>query len=410
MEKPENAVDFPTRLVGEGLVTVDVPELEFLVGPSSQRNRSRAPVFYNPVMEFSRDIAVLSIQAYQKEARREMVICEPLTGSGVRGLRYAAEIEGVREVVINDISARAFRLAQHNVRRNGLSGCVTVLNQDANLLLNSHSKPRGRFDAIDVDPFGSPVRYLDSALRAIRNGGLLALTATDMAALCGVHPKACARRYGGRPLRTEYCHEIAIRLLLGCLAATASKQDLGVNVRLSYSADHYIRAFATLEYGAKKANRNMDEMGYIQHCFKCLHRELHRSPFVSDMPTECDECGSSISSAGPLWLGLLTDVDFSRRVVEEASLKAFRDGQRIRQLLTTISGEANATPTYYVLDRICAKLGMPVPSIQDVTRALRQSGFQATPTHFNSRGLKSDASIRDMKSVINRFKDTTSFK
>jgi len=410
LEKSENIVDFPIESVEEGIVRVDVPKLDDLIEPCLQCNRSRAPVFYNPVMEFNRDIAVLALQAYQREVRREITICEPLTGCGIRGLRYAAEIKGVKEVVINDISVRAFRLAHHNVKRNRLIGRVVTLNQDANFLLNSHSRSRTRFDAIDVDPFGSPVRYLDSALRAIRNGGLLALTATDMAALCGVHPKACARRYGGRPLRTEYCHEIAIRLLLGCVAMTASKYDLEVNVRFSYKADHYIRTFFTLEYGAKKANGNMDKMGYIRHCFSCLHRVLHRSLFDPSLLTKCDECGSPVHSAGPLWLGTLTDADFCKRVEEETASKAFRYGQRIRQLLITIKGETDAPPTYYVLDRICAKLGLRVPSIQRVTRALKQSGFQAAPTHFNSRGIKSDASVRDMKAIMNHVTSTTSFK
>jgi tRNA (guanine26-N2/guanine27-N2)-dimethyltransferase len=41
------------------------------------------------------------------------------------------------------------------------------------------------YDAIDLDPYGTPAHFLDSALQAVAEGGLLAVTATDMAVLCG---------------------------------------------------------------------------------------------------------------------------------------------------------------------------------------------------------------------------------
>ena len=102
-------------------------------------------------------------------------------------------------------------------------------------------RPKKRFDIVDIDPFGTPAPFLDSAFRAIRNNGLVASTATDLAPLCGVHAKACVRKYGGRPMRTEYCHELAVRLLAGCTATLAAKHDIGIRVLFSHSSEHYIR-------------------------------------------------------------------------------------------------------------------------------------------------------------------------
>ncbi|RLI14071.1 hypothetical protein DRO41_06375, partial [Candidatus Bathyarchaeota archaeon] len=212
---------FPTEIVEEGEVRVLVPKLKAFVKSPSEYAPSKAPVFYNPVMELNRDIAVLALQAYQRTVNREISVCEPLAGCGVRGTRFAVEVDGVKKVVMNDINEKAFKLASYNVEMNKLDKRVLVRNEDANFLLSSYGAPRKRFDAIDIDPFGSPTPYIDSAVRALRSGGLLALTATDMAPLCGVYPKACIRKYGGKPLRTEYCHEIAVRLLAGCLATTA---------------------------------------------------------------------------------------------------------------------------------------------------------------------------------------------
>jgi tRNA (guanine26-N2/guanine27-N2)-dimethyltransferase len=182
--------DFPTETISEGKVKVVVPKLKAYRKLPSDYAPSKAPVFYNPVMELNRDLAVLALQAHQKRVNRGLRICEPLTASGLRGIRFAAEVEGIEKIVMGDINERAFKLAQHNIALNKLTDKVEVINKEANFLLNSYSAPHKRFDCIDIDPFGSPVHFLDSAVRALRDEGLLAVTATDMAPLCGVHPQA----------------------------------------------------------------------------------------------------------------------------------------------------------------------------------------------------------------------------
>ena len=93
-----------------------VPKLEaYGVNPSDYAP-SKAPVFYNPVMEFNRDLTVLAFQAYQRMVDREISICEPLTSQGIRGVRFAAEISGVKKVLISDINEHAYKLAKHNVQ------------------------------------------------------------------------------------------------------------------------------------------------------------------------------------------------------------------------------------------------------------------------------------------------------
>jgi len=393
-------MDFPTEIIQEGKVKVLVPKLKEFVKSPSEYAPSKAPVFYNPVMELNRDIAVLASQAYQRTLNREITVCEPLAGCGIRGIRFATEVEGVEKVVINDINAKAFQLASYNVRMNELSERVVVKNEDANFLLSSYGAPRKRFDVIDLDPFGSPVHYLDSAIRALRNSGLLILTATDMAPLCGVHPKACVRKYGGKPLRTEYCHELAVRLLAGSLAMTAAKYEMGINIIFSHSTDHYVRIYATAKYGAKKGNENVKNMGYILHCFKCLHREPAKGLFLTKHAGKCIECGSKMHVAGPLWLGKLFDGQFCELVKKEVKRRAFKQGKKIRKILTLIENEVEAPITYYVVDKLCDTLNLPVPPVKKVIAALEERGFQAVLTHFNSTGIRSNASASDMKELL----------
>lgn len=400
MKIEDPKMDFPTETVQEGKVDLLIPKLKAFIKSPSEYAPSKAPVFYNPVMELNRDLAVLAVQVYQRHVDREISVCEPLAACGAMGIRFAAEVRGVKAVVMSDINDRASKLADYNVHLNKLDKRVTVENKDANFLMAGYSAPHRRFDVVDLDPFGSPVPYLDSAIRALRNGGLLALTATDMAPLCGVHPRACIRKYGGKPLRTEYCHELALRLLAGCLATTAAKYDIGVNALFSHSSDHYVRLYATIEYGAKKADASIKNMGYILHCFGCFHRETVSKSFSAVDGGKCLECGSKLSIAGPLWLGSIADRQFCESMEKEAGHRNFVLGNRIERILTLVRNEAEGPVGYYVVDKLCDVLALPVPSVRLVAEALRKEGFRVFPTHFNSRGIKSNALAADIKRVL----------
>jgi len=392
---------FPTETVKEGMISIRVPKLKTFVKEPWKCAPSKAPVFYNPKMELNRDLAVLALQTHQRMVKRKLSACEPLTGCGVRGIRLAREVEGVHKVVINDISPEATKLAKFNVKSNRMGKRVEVLNEDANLLLSKYAAPRKRFDYVDVDPFGSPSPYMDSAVRALRNGGLLALTATDMAPLCGVHPKACVRKYGGKPLRTEYCHELALRLLIGCLAMTAAKHDVGIRVVFSYSAYNHVRTYAILSYGAKEADKNVRAMGYILHCFECFHRETTKG-IVSLLKRDCPECGSRLHGAGPLWLGEMWNERFCVQMQRETKKRNLHCREEILRLLSMVAHEAEAPITYYVVDKLCDKWDLPIPPMPRIVADLRKNGFQAVPTHFSTKAVRTDAPASVMREIVTK--------
>jgi len=401
LKEAEPSFSFPTVVVREGETRVVVPKLEVFVKERGEYAPSKAPVFYNPVMELNRDLAVLALQAYQQTVERKISVCEPLSSCGIRGVRFAVEVEGIKRIVLNDISKEAAKLAQFNIERNNLADRISAANEDANLLLSCYAAPRKRFDYIDVDPFGSPVPYMDSAVRALRDQGLLALTATDVAPLCGVHPKACVRKYGGRPLRTAYCHELAVRLLAGCLTMMAAKHDIGIRVVFSHSTNHYIRVYAIARYGAKRADKSVQKMGYVLHCFTCLHRET-ASGIFSSLKKNCPECGSGIRTAGPLWLGKIFDEKLLALMERELKKRKLRNQKTILKMLSMSKDEVEAPPMYYITDKICDKLNLPIPPLIEVMKKLRKAGFQAVPTHFNNRGIRTDAPASVFKEIIAR--------
>jgi len=380
---------------------VSVPRLKTLAKEPREYVLSKAPVFYNPRMEVNRDLAVLALQVYQRMVNRKLSVSEPLTGCGIRGIRLAREVEGVDKVVINDISPEAAKLAKFNVKNNKLAKQVDVFNEDANFFLSKYAAPRKRFDYVDIDPFGSPAPYMDSAIRAIRDGGLLALTATDMAPLCGVHPRACVRKYGGKPLRTEYCHELALRLLIGCLAVTAAKHDVGIRVMFSYSAYNHVRTYALMSYGAKEADKNIRSIGYILHCFKCFHRETAKG-MIPFLKKDCPECNSKLYAAGSLWLGEMWDERFCAKMQKEAKDRKLRRGEEIHKMLSLVAKESQAPIAYYVVDKLCDKWGLPIPPMSRIIEELRKNSFQTVPTHFSSKALRTNASAGVMKEIVTR--------
>ncbi len=396
-EKTGYVADFPSEIIREGKIQVLVPNLKAYGVVPSDYAPSKAPVFYNPVMEFNRDLTVLAFRAYQKMVNHEVSICEPLTSQGIRAIRYAVEVDNVSHVMASDINRHAYELAQHNIELNKLQDKITLKYGDANRVLSSNASPKKRFDIIDIDPFGTPVPYLDSAFRALRNKGLIAATATDLAPLCGVHAKACVRKYGGKPIRTEYCHEVAVRLLAGHMAKVAAQHDIGIQFIFSHSSDHYIRVYAQISYGAKKADDNLKSIGYIMYCFNCMHREITHQPF--GCPT-CPECGAKMDYAGPLWTGPIADQAFVEGIIAENQTAAFKNNAKINKLLTQIKNEATAPPTYFVIDKLSGKLNLPAPSNQAFLDALQKAGYQAVPTHFNPRGIKTNAPALVMHKVL----------
>ena len=107
--------------------------------------------------------------------------------------------------------------------------------------------------------------------------------------------------------------------------------------------------------------------------------------------------------AGPLWLGKLADQQFYKTMKSEAKHKALKTGEKIVKIINLISEEADTSPTYYVLDKICDRMGLPVPSTEKIIKALKEKGFKATATHFNPKGIRTDANASVLTSIVKEF-------
>lgn len=51
--------------------------------------------------------------------------------------------------------------------------CVINIYFSSSMLMYEHREPFSeRFDVVDLDPYGSPTQFLDSAVQAIQDGGI----------------------------------------------------------------------------------------------------------------------------------------------------------------------------------------------------------------------------------------------
>jgi tRNA (guanine26-N2/guanine27-N2)-dimethyltransferase len=322
----------------------------------------KLPVFYNPVMEFDRDLTIAILRAFGGES-----YCDALAGSGIRGLRAAKEA-GFKDLVLNDQSPEAVNLIKKNLKANDISGKAFC--EDINLMLRKFKCEK--FDVIDIDPFGSSIVALDSALRTInRKKGLLCMTFTDTAPLCGVSIKTCQRRYGARPLRSSYAKEAGLRILIAACVRMAGKYDFSLKPMFCYNRRHYFRLFLRTMNGIEKANKVLDNIGYLQHCFKCDWREYAQIDRFND---NCPVCNNQLNWAGPLWTDKFADDKFE--VVSE--------NERVNKLVQMVKKEQGITLPYFDLHHLAELNKTTAPKKRDTLE--RVNGVQ---THFSKTGIRS---------------------
>ncbi|MEN4006367.1 MAG: tRNA (guanine(10)-N(2))-dimethyltransferase [Methanobacteriaceae archaeon] len=375
------------KIIHEGLVKIKTPEFD--------RISSKTPVFYNPVMELNRDLSILAIKTYQEELGREISICDSFGGSGIRGVRYAKEIDTVKNVVISDINPIAVQFTEENIELNRLSN-VEVFKEDANILLR---KCRGKFDVVDIDPFGTPSPFIESAGISLKAGGMLCATATDTSALCGTYKEPCIRKYGAMPIKTEYCHELGIRILAGFISRTLSKFKKCIEVKFAHSSEHYMRIYAVVHKGAKITDESLKNIGYILHCHNCLNRMIVRG-ITPQISRACPVCGGKFKTAGPLWCGAILEEDFIEGMRDNLKNTKINQENKALKLINFAHGESNAPATYYDLHEISRNLKISAPRLMDVLNSLKENGYFASRTHFKPTGIKTSAPVDEIKKIF----------
>lgn len=344
----------------------------------------------------------------EPEVDSGITILEGLAASGLRSVRYALEIPGVKNITANDISEDAYRMMKLNIQHNKVQHIVSPSKEDAGLLMYKHRHPpSSRFDAIDLDPYGSASTFLDSAVQAVSDGGILLITCTDMGVLCGNHSEACFGKYGSMSLKAKFCHEMALRILLFSLESHANRYKRYIKPLLSISVDFYVRVFVQVFTSPSEVKRSASKHCLVFLCTGCgtfhlqpMGRRIEEGRSKKYPPALgppvgpfCDQCGGKFHLGGPIWKEPIHNVEFVDKLLKSVKEKPdlFKTSDRIIGLLSVIEEELSDCPLYYTVDHLCGVLHCSTPSLIQIRSAVLEAGYQASSSHACKTALKTDA-------------------
>ena len=379
------------HIIQEGKAKIVIPKYEKLT--------KDVPVFYNPEKKFDRDLSVNILNVYLEFIlkRNEAKVCDLLSGSGIRGIRYYLETKKQKsKIFFVDKNKIAASYIKKNVELNKLPrDSFEIFNMDANeFLVNSREK----FDIIDIDPFGDPLPFLQNSILKVKHNGLLMITATDTAPLAGRYPRVSFMKYGGVAQFVEFYPEVAIRLLLKRVLEIGAMFEVYLDPLFSYWGKNYVRLFLRVRKSKKLARRIMEEIGFIYYCEKCKYRFttsyiIHKSL--------CDYCKSTnLKTIGALYLKKLADLSFLDVLLNQ--VKNQRDKEMENFLIRYKKEMEINTPFFYRTDTLASFTKKAEKKIDYIINQLKNLGFKAARVHSLKKGFKTDADYGTILSIFQK--------
>ncbi len=334
--------------------------------------------FYNPGGNLARRLGVLGFIASSTDE-----VFEAFGGSGVRTVMYGV-FGKAKKIWTNEGNRKTFCELRANVLINSLEN-VTLTNLDIFRLCLNLAKDGKKFKFLDVDPFGSPSKYLPYILLLAKPGSFLYITSTDLPTLVGNRRGDDWRLYGTYIPKIPLYPEIGIRALIYRVWSVASSLGMGIRV-LFYLFERYAyRVFFQL-----LDKPNVKDLGFAYYCKNCGNFGIEER-----IRGICEVCGKGLTYSGNTWIGKLKDEEFLKNMLEISRKMGWKDAEiYILELL-----DEPDIPLYYEL----STLGLSrIPKRDKIIKVLRDSGFIAGKTTFSSTGIKSNAPLKDFKLIISK--------
>ena len=325
------------------------------------------PGFVNPAMAPARTRSVLMLSdalshEWLVDSEHPIRAMDALCSTGIRFRRWRTEIEQHHQqrlrIHANDMDQFALLWAQSTMKEHPPQSSWTYdetlfndhqrvhgtnidgifyMSEDARIALH-----RGAYQWIDLDPFGSPITFLDAAIQGLGRKGVLEVTATDTAALTGSSPSPQRRRYGSSGIVDAYAHDDAIRTLIGVVATTAAKHDRYVRPILALFDGHHVRVSVLVIRSKEGASDTHSSIGWRVRKDNGGYVFVHH-PQPEELP----------QSSGPLWIGALWNHEITKRMTEERALELCYPNEDERELLITNGLEWDDKDWEYARREIC---------------------------------------------------------
>ncbi len=380
-------------------------------------------------------------------------ILDALSATGLRAIRYSQEIPFTTSVTANDLLAEATRSIELNVKHNKLEGKIKAVT--GNALTHMYSfvgepkdatgAPITKYDVIDLDPYGTAAPFLDAAVQAVQDGGLLCVTCTDAGVWASNgYPEKCFSLYGGTPIKGMHSHEGGLRLILNSIASSAARYGLAMEPLLSLSIDFYARVFVRIHKSAADvkflAGKTMIVYNCDQGCTAWTTQMIGRNKLVEGKKSgkknspewqwkhvfnsgpavdkNCKHCGRTMHIAGPMYAGPLHSPDFIRKILADlpnVSKDTYKTTDRIEGMLSTALEEifpveenpnsptassktgkydpsaVDPVPFFFIPSSLSKIIHCVTPHENAFRGALRGLGYRVSRSHTKGGCIKTDA-------------------
>ena len=315
-EQPASAREGHLWLEGKTLVHLRHDQERPTHMPRGPAKRT-GPGFLNPAMAPARTRSVMLLadaleHGWLVGEEQDLRALDALCATGVRVRRWRNEVPAHLQprlrITANDLDAFALdwlktshavfppsvsvehQLEDDRYERplvGAMHNGIFMMQNDARIALMESA-----YQWIDLDPFGSPVNFLDAAVQGLSRVGFLEVTATDTAALTGSSPGSQQRRYGAKGIVDSYAHDDAVRVLLGLVATTAARHDRAIEPVLALFDGHHVRISVKVRRSREGASKVLEHMGWRIRNEDGTYRFVHHPT-----PDEVER------GSGPMWIG-----------------------------------------------------------------------------------------------------------
>ena len=393
-------------------------------GPAA---KSSEGVFHNPAMAGSRTRSVL-LMAHVIESGRlgdgAIRALDGLSSSGLRARRWLHELpEGIGGRLIataGDMNQNAldWAMATESEFPAGRGEFNSLLGD-----LRASILSQG-WHWIDIDPFGSPVPFLDTGIQALARHGVLEVSATDSAALSGSSKNPLMRRYGARVRLDKLKHDSGLRVLMATVARAAARHDRSIEPLLSIWDSHHLRVSVSVRRVMTGANDIEKSLGW--RVYSPNQAEVDASVAAgllpadngSDLPIRCflplshPVAREDKRVSGPMWIGPIANADAMSSMTAERALEMCgpedtgedpagwsgedfeAERRRVVRSVRNLAEEAESISAAHLIavDELASWLerGSP-PSPAKMVAYLKEKGHSASVSHYAEPSFRTDA-------------------
>ena len=370
-------------------------------------------VFHNHAMAGNRTRTVL-VMAHEMSdgilsGDKPVRMLDSLAASGIRSNRICHELPSEMvsrlQLWMCDMDENAISWLEANYKHNPvaeISEFKPVCGDARQVALS-----RG-WQWVDIDPFGSPIPFLDSVMQSLARKAVLEVTATDVAALTGSSPAPLMRRYGARARLDEIAHDTGLRILLASVARCAARHDKVIEPLISTWDSHHLRVSVRVRKSLDSASIVEQNLGWrianpsdVEAGENAGHGHI-----LVPLDTIVDKNDKRIS--GPLWIGQIGHAEVMASMTEERALELCGPTEEIcddeselrlrrRAIARSVRHLAEESSAIHsgnlvVVDSLASRLQLPAPpSPTKLAEALVALGHCAAVAAYGKPAIRTDA-------------------